>query len=526
MRRLGVLGVCLILVGACGGSSGGDTSAPTTSTSLDPTTSLPSLTTTSAELSSTTSIPVTTTTRHDPSGDHQVLVVNRGGVFQMDTSGTITQLVTGGVAYAVDDTRGGLLFQIARGRWLDAYAERSPPGRWTVVWWIPAGSSAPQELLVSAPGEGHYLSLHDAFVTGDSFDSESADADMADTLRVYDAATGAVKEIYRTRGYEWNLVDVTAAGGLVSATEVQILGAGCRLLHATTGEFVTRPGFPSATAACFDETTDCVVSCALSPDAGQVAYDWTRSGEDGRVQWEISVSEVTAGAEVARLVVPVVGRWGPAELDVDGDLVLLNRAWEGLYEEPALLAYIGDPNAAPTELAIPGRARFATRPVDIAAPVPVPWSITTLQGDGLGLIQFGDPETEVLELFERLFGSPPTDPGDEAGWVEYVGWEDLGLFLGFSRPEWSDYDGVYRFIGWQYRGGTVELDLRTASGVGVGTTTAELRVIYGDDLVVPTEPDVCAGLAVRLLGRDEGVVAHLHESGVVSAIWAGSQVGC
>jgi len=62
---------------------------------------------------------------------------------------------------------------------------------------------------------------------------------------------------------------------------------------------------------------------------------------------------------------------------------------------------------------------------------------------------------------ERLLGAPPTERGEQSSWVEYVGWEDVGLFLGLSRPTWEQFDGVARFVGWQHRGGTDELDLST-----------------------------------------------------------------
>ena len=84
-----------------------------------------------------------------------------------------------------------------------------------------------------------------------------------------------------------------------------------------------------------------------------------------------------------------------------------------------------------------------------------------------------------------------------------------------------------RLIGWQYHGGSNELGLRTAQGVGVGTTTAELRAIYGEDLAIPTEPDECGGgLGLRLPGPDQGIVTLFDEAGVVQSLMAGLQVGC
>lgn len=161
-------------------------------------------------------------------------------------------------------------------------------------------------------------------------------------------------------------------------------------------------------------------------------------------------------------------------------------------------------------------------------------SMLTLEPDGLGLVEFGDPEHEVVALFERILGSRPTDVGG-AEWVEYVGWTDFGLYLGFSRPGsedgfsrpgYEDYD-IPRLVGWQSYGGSVELDLNTPSGVGVGATIADLREIYDDDLVIPTEPYDCIGFGVWLLGPDRGIWAELHEeTGVVQGLSAGAQVGC
>lgn len=148
-----------------------------------------------------------------------------------------------------------------------------------------------------------------------------------------------------------------------------------------------------------------------------------------------------------------------------------------------------------------------------------------LRSDGLGLVDFGDPDYEVMALVEDAIGSLPTDPGNSADWVEYIGWDDIGLYLGLSRPMWSEFDGVARLVGWQYSGGS-DVELLTTSGVGVGATMHELVDVYGDELVFPTEPDECTGLFVQLRGEDEGIGALLDDDGTVQALWAGLQVGC
>jgi len=154
-----------------------------------------------------------------------------------------------------------------------------------------------------------------------------------------------------------------------------------------------------------------------------------------------------------------------------------------------------------------------------------------LEPDGLGVASFGAPEAEVMTLFERILGSPPTGSYDEAGWVEYLGWEDHGLYLGFSR-EWHDdwdEDPRPRFIGWQLHLGSADNGLATSTGVGIGTTLAELRSIYGEDLVVH-EGSVCDteyDESWVAIGGPPPITVRLHpDIGVVSALFAGVQTGC
>lgn len=116
-----------------------------------------------------------------------------------------------------------------------------------------------------------------------------------------------------------------------------------------------------------------------------------------------------------------------------------------------------------------------------------------LRGDGLGIVDFGLPADDVTRTLEQLIGSPPTDPWAEAEWIQFIGWSDHGLYVGFDTPMYSEYEDVSRFRGWQYNGPADGMEIRTAEGAGVGTTVAELRALYGDRLQIPTEPDECTG---------------------------------
>ncbi len=513
MRLLGMLFVCVLVAASC--DTAVDGTAATTSPSTLPSTSSSSTTTPTTEpaatsttpvatttTTSTTTIPVTTTTLEVPLLEQPVLIVNSSGVYQVGVDRTITQLVTGPVAYAVDDAQGGLLLQVERGRRVFAGFEGEPPsGRPTIIWWIPAGTSSPQELLVPTPGSGHYLSLHDAFAVGESFavvyerhegtvpfnTSDGRTADMADTLRVFDVASGSVTQLYRVRGYEWNLTDITAASGLVSATEVQHSGSGCRLLDATTGELVTFPGFPSATPDCFDETTQCAISCALSVDAGNVAYDWVRYNDES-ADWEIGVADLATGREGSRFLMQGEGQSTP-ELDLYGDLVLLNRTRQGLfnraeeeYEDAALLVDTNDLDSPPVELPIAGRARFVTQPVDVAAPVSIP-GLTHLRADGIGALDFGDPTDLVVQTLVQEFGEPSSEEGYVPGGhpLRYLRWEGIGLTVRLSDYFFRE-DGLEHLAGWSVWGQSPLLT--TAEGIGIGSTLSDLEAAYPDRVVL------------------------------------------
>jgi len=141
----------LLVVSAC---SGDEESVETSNT--------PSSTAPAATVSSTDPPPRPSTTTSTTSTaapvvpvagiGETVLVTADDGVYQIDAEGDVTLLVAGRVAYAVDDTQGGLLYQVDRGRNWDQQAGRS-----TIVWWIPNGASTPKQLLVPTPGAGHPL---------------------------------------------------------------------------------------------------------------------------------------------------------------------------------------------------------------------------------------------------------------------------------------------------------------------------------------------------------------------------------
>ena len=117
--------------------------------------------------------------------------------------------------------------------------------------------------------------------------------------------------------------------------------------------------------------------------------------------------------------------------------------------------------------------------------------------------------------------------------VVVVGWHDYGLYVGFSTPEWTGWDGVSRLIGWEYSVGWGRARVRpptrfeTLDGVTLGTTVADLRRIYGESLQLPVEEEACLGWVVSM---PDGVLATFdgppsHDAEVVS-LFFGVGVGC
>lgn len=156
-----------------------------------------------------------------------------------------------------------------------------------------------------------------------------------------------------------------------------------------------------------------------------------------------------------------------------------------------------------------------------------------LRGDGLGIASFGEPADDVLVVLGQAIGSPPTDPWVEAEWIEFVGWRELGLYVGFDTPSSADFTGVRRFLGWEQVRPAGGQGLVTTEGIGVGATLAELRQAYSDRLDVAAEPDVCLdGWSIRIrssTGETE-MYAILEQAPAdnveISLLHAGPGVGC
>ncbi len=293
-----------------------------------------------------------------------MLVTGRDGVYQVDNSGVATQLIDGEVAFAVDDGRGGLLYQLDRGRnWDDE------PAWSTVVRWIPAGVAAPRELLVPAPGSGHQLSLHDAYATGDGFavvytrhEGSIPDVDMEDRLRSYDVVTQATTDLFSVGGFESGIGWVSVDAGIVSLTAFGQVGGVCDFVD-TSGNPVDVPGDPSEPEC--DE--GCPMACVMSNDGDLMAYRavW---GEP-RAFLEVTLIDAVLGVEQLQILVPhESARWWPRGLDLGEGAILLNRRGRSSFR-PGLVIDLEAPGEPFAKLPIAGRGSFLKAPIAIQSPV-------------------------------------------------------------------------------------------------------------------------------------------------------------
>ena len=123
------------------------------------------------------------------------MVASPDGVVYVDITGEATWLLSAPAAVAVDDTRGGLVYQTESGRtWDEADLN-------TVIWRIAARESTPRPLLVPSPGQT--LTLHDVvdangqllvlYTLHEGHTPETA----ADSLRIYDVASQTISELDR-----------------------------------------------------------------------------------------------------------------------------------------------------------------------------------------------------------------------------------------------------------------------------------------------------------------------------------------
>jgi hypothetical protein len=550
-RPFSIVAGCLLLISTlltgCGeGELAGDTSSPTpTPTVAAPATSATASPPTTGDNRTTTppimtTPPSTTTTEPAPEAALQLLVAGPEGVFLGEAGVEPVQLIEDRAATAVDDGLGGLLYQIDAGRDWD----QTPALRTTIVWWVPKGSERPLDLLV--PTADQSLTLEDALVIDGDLTvfyrrSEGAVSfEMVDSLRRYDHATGAVTELMRGSAWEAGFDVGSVGGGLIAGTEYGQIESYC-FFRDFAGAPAFSPADPSVPGC---EGPGCPDSCVVSPDGLRVANVETQFDEstNATTAYDVVVSDVATGEELERIEIPDPD-WAITDLDLSGDGIIVNRS-SGEAQLAAWVVNLSSPDVPAWEVPIAGVARFVTSPVTVRP------AQLALRGDGLGIVELGQPEASAMPLLVARFGEPSDewryDPAnclaDHAerccfaqtgyGCERYyrgVVWEEAALSVIFADGDSYRDDGIPHLTYWS-TWEAKDRGLATEAGMSVGATAGELRSAYGDRLV-PTSVGCGDELPAYRLDQEMRMVFELSgpfddPATTITTVWAGSQGSC
>ncbi|MGI9609305.1 MAG: hypothetical protein ACR2NL_03320 [Acidimicrobiia bacterium] len=309
------------------------------------------------------------TTTSAPTGPAEggFVVANTDGAFLID-DGFLFQMVEGPVELALDDGAGGLVFQRP--------PNAGPPDpRATIIYYLPADSLAPQELLV--PTGEQYLKLRDVSEGAVWYTRNEGDTPdtSRETLRTFNLTTRTVDQFAITGGWESGALEVSAAGSTVVAYWSSEASFGFTFF-AESGGLVGFEGNPyGADLFCGDgdmyDTNGNFVRAAcfeyaeLSDD-GRLAF-LERAFDGVQVRYVLIIVDLDSGEELFRqdLQRPDQG-WLPKTIDLLGNQAIVNRSESGLYRAPFVEALLVDlDTGVVSELGVAGNARFLKGPIAI-----------------------------------------------------------------------------------------------------------------------------------------------------------------
>lgn len=326
--------------------------ATTTTAALDVATS-----TTETPSATTTTVPATTTTTLPalpPPSPGSVLVANEDGVFVVTLDGVMSTVVdanpgvVGGIInYAIDDTQGGIIFELPGSPW-------TTWGNDSVVYRVSAGSNTPSTLLIPSPTQG--LSLEDVEIrNGDvtvyytRLETVDGAPDYTQTLRTYNLTSLVVAEIGVVGGWESGSSPISAGGGRTLRNWDGELWSGVTI-DDHSGTPLVLAGNPEPDGV-FDCSPGCV-NAVISPDGSKVA--WARQTSAGL---EVTLASLQSGAVFLNVTLPAIIAGYVDRLDLNDDYIVVNTVEEGSdFPTAARIIEIASGGAVTHTVPIPGRA--------------------------------------------------------------------------------------------------------------------------------------------------------------------------
>jgi hypothetical protein len=293
-----------------------------------------------------------------------MLITNEEGVYVATLDGVASKVIdadesavgNGIIAFAIDDTRGGVIFQPNRGPW-------QYKGDDSIVYWVPQGAAAAQELLVPSADQG--LGLEDVAQQGDAamvyytrVEGSDSPETASQTLRRFDLDTKTVTEVSVVGGWESGSSPISVGG----ETIVENSGAeGYVWIDFTDldgGEFDS-PANPLPLED-FDCFPDCFYYADLSPDGSHVAVGRLAPNANGfPTTPEIEIRNTASGALVMSVSLPEVFAFPWIHsLDLSNTHVLINIVEEGSEYPFATIVDIASGGLTAYPAPVGGVARF------------------------------------------------------------------------------------------------------------------------------------------------------------------------
>jgi hypothetical protein len=299
-----------------------------------------------------------------------VLVTNEDGVYVVTLSGVISTVinadsgVVGGIInYAIDDTAGGVIFELPGSPW-------TTWGNDSIVYRVPAGANTATTLLIPSPTQG--LSLEDVEVlSGDitvfytRLETEAGPPEFLQTLRSYNLTSRSVTALGLVGGWESGSRAISVGTGRMLRNWDGEGWSGVTV-EDHSGTVLSLAGNPEP-----DGVFDCYPGCvtaAITPDGANVA--WARQTGLGL---EVTLASLDSGAVILNVTLPGIIAGSIDRLDVNDNYIVINTIEEGS-EFPTTARIVDIASGGVTTYVVPivGRAVLLRSPIQTSGVISWP----------------------------------------------------------------------------------------------------------------------------------------------------------